>query len=965
MQRSAPADELRPRPPGGAAAGVSPMTVSLETAFLTYRRTRDPASLAKVYDETAARLLAVAMHLSRSVTAAEDAVQDTFLIALEHPERWDQTRPLLPWLLGILGNRLKQSRHREGRTPDASRLPPNDPQDPVSQLEAGEVLAHIENAITRLAQPYRAVVLLRLRNGLTPADIAIALDRKPSTVRAQLARGVEMLRKLLPVGVTSLLVGATLTGRGLAAVRQVVVGRAEAVRLAARGAGQARWLARVGTIGAGVLTLCLALWFAFDGSRGTPIGPGDPIGDEFVDAAAVEKVVERVELPPLATIAPDERVLVATTGAVVVRVHRAGQPVADAAVTLEPLDDPPLVFRHQVDTGTRSWIVTQAAPPVPEARHRRGATGADGNCRLDGLRAGYWIVRSVGVDEICSVKAGSTVEVMLPSEARLVLGVVVDASGAPIEGAEVWVCRAHIEKFSRGVTHTGRDGRFRAAVAPDAMIGARASGRASVGVSVGGFSAPPVLEVVLTLAEPGSRVAGTVLDERGQPVPGATIQIGHPGDTRVLPGATSPQVVARPVRCVADAGGRFACDGLVPGEVVVMARAPGFGASAQAATLSPASETAVTVQLPRAATITGRVHLADGTPVRGASVSCGAADNLASCATATGADGRFALSGLTPGINLIVVTDHAGGFASRRVVCGAGEQIVWDPEFRADALLLQGRVSGHTGQPFAHGWIAHHTSVAATVHRLDERGRFAIEVHERVAALPSTIEVFDHDPRDRRGEVAGVPLAWASGLVTGTRDNELRIPDPAPRSASLTGRIVGLDGANGDAGAWLGVQLGERWFRQRLDPLEAGGRFHAGPLAAGDYFVTVMKGGTWRFGSFRIAAGEHRDLGDLRVATGADAGAGPQRAVHLACVWPGAPASSEDVLVGFRNDRGALVATKHIASGSDGLTDAYTLLPDGAYRAEATTPSGLSATAVFEVAEGRPRRAVLFALAPR
>ncbi|MCA8964497.1 MAG: sigma-70 family RNA polymerase sigma factor [Planctomycetes bacterium] len=202
------------------------MTAPLETAFLHYCRTRDPAALATVYDETASRLLAVAMHISRSVTAAEDAVQDTFLIALQHPERWDETRPLLPWLLGILGNRLKQSKHRDGRIPDATRLPPNDPQDPVSELQAGEVLAHIENAITRLAQPYRAVVLLRLRNGLTPADIAIALDRKPSTVRAQLARGVEMLRKLLPVGVTSLLVGATFTGRGLAAVRQVVVGRA-------------------------------------------------------------------------------------------------------------------------------------------------------------------------------------------------------------------------------------------------------------------------------------------------------------------------------------------------------------------------------------------------------------------------------------------------------------------------------------------------------------------------------------------------------------------------------------------------------------------------------------------------------------------------------------------------------------------------------------------------------------------
>ena len=38
------------------------------------------------------------------------------------PERWDESRPLVPWLLGILGNRLKQSVHRARRTPDAARL---------------------------------------------------------------------------------------------------------------------------------------------------------------------------------------------------------------------------------------------------------------------------------------------------------------------------------------------------------------------------------------------------------------------------------------------------------------------------------------------------------------------------------------------------------------------------------------------------------------------------------------------------------------------------------------------------------------------------------------------------------------------------------------------------------------------------------------------------------------------------
>ncbi|MCA8964498.1 MAG: hypothetical protein KDC48_06420, partial [Planctomycetes bacterium] len=177
-----------------------------------------------------------------------------------------------------------------------------------------------------------------------------------------------------------------------------------------RSAARARLIARAGMVGAGVLTLGLALWLAFDRSVAPTVALTDAVGNEFAESAAV---VETVELPPLAIAAPEQRVPVATTGTVVVVVQRATMPVADAAVILEPLEDPPLVFRHQVNTGSRQWVVTQAARPAPEPEHRHGATVADGRCRFDGLRCGYWIARAGGVDAVCEVRAGRTVEVVL------------------------------------------------------------------------------------------------------------------------------------------------------------------------------------------------------------------------------------------------------------------------------------------------------------------------------------------------------------------------------------------------------------------------------------------------------------------------------------------------------------------------------------------------------------------------
>ena len=102
-----------------------PAESPVEDAFLAYRATRDPAALAAVYDGCVARLLAVAMHLAGSSAAAEDAVQETFLFAMQNPERWDETRPLVPWLLGILGNRLKQAACTCAEWSTRSRAPTN------------------------------------------------------------------------------------------------------------------------------------------------------------------------------------------------------------------------------------------------------------------------------------------------------------------------------------------------------------------------------------------------------------------------------------------------------------------------------------------------------------------------------------------------------------------------------------------------------------------------------------------------------------------------------------------------------------------------------------------------------------------------------------------------------------------------------------------------------------------------
>src|SRR5262249_53580687 len=95
----------RPRPPPRSRP---PHTTA--PAFPRFQQERDPQALAEVFDAAAPQLLRLALHLSRDPNAAEDLVQTTFLVAIEHRMDYDPGSPLLPWLFGILHNRLRVQR---------------------------------------------------------------------------------------------------------------------------------------------------------------------------------------------------------------------------------------------------------------------------------------------------------------------------------------------------------------------------------------------------------------------------------------------------------------------------------------------------------------------------------------------------------------------------------------------------------------------------------------------------------------------------------------------------------------------------------------------------------------------------------------------------------------------------------------------------------------------------------------
>ena len=201
------------------------MPRKIESLFIRYRRRGDLVALGAVFDRVAAELLRVANHLTRDPVEAEDVLQETFLTALGQAQGYDETRPLTPWLVGILKNharRLHRRRERaslgfEGVKADAGS---------ESALPGIPWTATVSTVVHELEAPYREVLVLRLQHDKSPAEIALLLERPPATVRSQLHRGLDQLRRKLPRDARTHALSTLPLPLGMAAVRERVLAHA-------------------------------------------------------------------------------------------------------------------------------------------------------------------------------------------------------------------------------------------------------------------------------------------------------------------------------------------------------------------------------------------------------------------------------------------------------------------------------------------------------------------------------------------------------------------------------------------------------------------------------------------------------------------------------------------------------------------------------------------------------------------
>jgi RNA polymerase sigma-70 factor (ECF subfamily) len=529
-------------------------------------------------------LRALALRLACDADEADDLLQETWVVALEHPPRanWHPGR----WLAGVLRRRFRERRRAEARRRrrEAAAARAESLTGGMERtLERAEVFRRAVTQLLALDPKYRDVVLLRYFEGLPIQEIARRERIPVETARTRLRRALDLLCARLDeepggrLGWTALLLEAP-AERALETTAPLRAARTPNLIRLAGGI----------PVTAKQSLACAALALAITAALAGLILEGVP------------PAAEREAAPRLAATAPGARPETrGASQAAPVAAGEAARPAGDAD------ESPAAGAADGSSAALRGTVRDEDGMPVPRASiealrvvrpdpfqpelaaEGRTESGLRGDFALEPLPPGEYIVRVTAADhrpqaaDGVELEPGGLAELEIELRRGLAIeGRVVDPLGRPVARAQVEASSElpRAGAFRAGITRgeevwlrdtlrveSGEDGRFR--------LTRLASGNRRLVVRHAEW-APAVIESiaagsreVLVAMEPAAGLEGRVLSSAGLPVARALVTV-YPRTEQFVLGGLRLEASGR-----ADELGRFALGGLSPGVLVVTAAA--------------------------------------------------------------------------------------------------------------------------------------------------------------------------------------------------------------------------------------------------------------------------------------------------------------------------------------------------------------------------------------------------------
>lgn len=167
------------------------------------------------------RLYRLARSILRNDGEAEDVVQEAYMRAFMHLDRFRGESSLATWLSRIAINealgRLRKRRKAADfaaeatRHPDAEIIPfplKTGSDDPERTMAQRQILALVERAAENIPDAYRTVFVARVIEGLSIEETADLLGIRPETVKTRLHRARHLMRSQIDAQIGPVLLDA-------------------------------------------------------------------------------------------------------------------------------------------------------------------------------------------------------------------------------------------------------------------------------------------------------------------------------------------------------------------------------------------------------------------------------------------------------------------------------------------------------------------------------------------------------------------------------------------------------------------------------------------------------------------------------------------------------------------------------------------------------------------------------------
>jgi RNA polymerase sigma-70 factor (ECF subfamily) len=160
-------------------------------------------ALLALYDEALPVVYGYFVRRCGDRATAEDLTSETFLAAMDAARRSEPPPITVPWLLGVARHKLADHYRRGLQRQAVPVAEPPEPAEPADDWDAELDRMVAEAVLSRLAEPHRAVLVLRYMDGCSVGECAELIGRTVHATEALLVRARRAFKKHYPEGGTS------------------------------------------------------------------------------------------------------------------------------------------------------------------------------------------------------------------------------------------------------------------------------------------------------------------------------------------------------------------------------------------------------------------------------------------------------------------------------------------------------------------------------------------------------------------------------------------------------------------------------------------------------------------------------------------------------------------------------------------------------------------------------------------